>query len=110
MAAMWVFENQGLSDIDSPILPGELASAFQHDASLVDPSAVAVADSSDTSDMMDDNQYKMVFVVNLGLNMTPGKVAAQVAHAALGLYRTVAESDARHLRWLRTWESQGYVF
>ena len=49
---------------------------------------------------------KMIFVMNNSLNMTPGKIAAQVAHAALGLYRLLRKYESRrHL--LQMWESEG---
>ncbi|XP_074862199.1 putative peptidyl-tRNA hydrolase 2 [Carettochelys insculpta] len=38
--------------------------------------------------------YKMVFVVNTQLAMGTGKVAAQVGHAALGLYQLILEKPA----------------
>ncbi|KAI8478708.1 PREDICTED: probable peptidyl-tRNA hydrolase 2 [Branchiostoma belcheri] len=44
------------------------------------------------------NHYKMVFVVNTDLQMGVGKIAAQVAHACLELYRTVQRS--RHTAML----------
>ena len=37
----------------------------------------------------------MVFVVNSELKMGVGKVAAQVAHAALGLHRTLLDDPKR---------------
>uniref|UniRef100_A0A915EQZ4 peptidyl-tRNA hydrolase n=1 Tax=Ditylenchus dipsaci TaxID=166011 RepID=A0A915EQZ4_9BILA len=36
---------------------------------------------------------KMIFVVNTSLKMQGGKMAAQVAHAALGVYRVAKKSD-----------------
>lgn len=34
-----------------------------------------------------NGECKVVLVIPLGLNMSPGKVGAQCAHAAVGMYR-----------------------
>eukprot|EP00898_Chlorokybus_atmophyticus_P001933 jgi/Chlat1/2740/Chrsp187S02927 len=47
---------------------------------------------------------KMVFVVRKDLEMGTGKIAAQVAHAVLGLY---AKLQSRHQVLLRRWEDGG---
>ena len=44
---------------------------------------------SDDFDEEDIPEFKMVFVVNTSLEMSAGKVAAQVGHAALGVNRTL---------------------
>ena len=70
-------------------------------------------DESDDSD--DDffpegvDFYKMVFVVNNELQMGVGKIAAQVAHAALGLHRTMMESPQQFGQMLMSWEQFGWV-
>ncbi|XP_067854626.1 UBA_like_SF and PTH2 domain-containing protein isoform X2 [Heptranchias perlo] len=51
--------------------------------------------------------YKMVFVVNMELNMGIGKVGAQVAHAAVGLYRMMMEESDNWQQMLRTWDNDG---
>uniref|UniRef100_A0A8D0L729 peptidyl-tRNA hydrolase n=1 Tax=Sphenodon punctatus TaxID=8508 RepID=A0A8D0L729_SPHPU len=40
------------------------------------------------------HSYKMVFVVNMELAMGTGKIAAQVGHAAVGLYQQMQEIAA----------------
>ncbi|XP_018332055.1 probable peptidyl-tRNA hydrolase 2 isoform X2 [Agrilus planipennis] len=40
-----------------------------------------------------DEQFKMVFAVNISLNMGTGKIAAQVAHACLGLYNKLLQKN-----------------
>ena len=45
---------------------------------------------SDDFDEEDIPEFKMVFVVNMSLEMGPGKVAAQVGHAALGVQRVLS--------------------
>ena len=52
--------------------------------------------------------YKMVFVVNTELGMGVGKTAAQVAHAALGIYRLL-QQDTDHAAMLSHWEDYGCV-
>ena len=49
----------------------------------------------------------MVFVVNSELQMGVGKVAAQVAHAALGLHRTLLDDPQRFGQMLMSWEQFG---
>ncbi|XP_014676886.1 PREDICTED: probable peptidyl-tRNA hydrolase 2 [Priapulus caudatus] len=51
--------------------------------------------------------YKMVFVVNTALNMGVGKIAAQVAHGALGLYRELLEQQDQFGEMLLMWEETG---
>ncbi|XP_038668378.1 UBA_like_SF and PTH2 domain-containing protein isoform X3 [Scyliorhinus canicula] len=61
--------------------------------------------------------YKMVFVVNMELTMGIGKVqnswpshpkvAAQVAHAAVGLYQMMLEESDSWQQMLTTWDNDG---
>lgn len=51
--------------------------------------------------------YKMVFVVNCELDMGVGKIAAQVAHAALGLHRILLENPQKYGQMLMNWEQFG---
>ena len=53
------------------------------------------SDSSEDEDFLTTDTFKMVFVVNMELQMGQGKVAAQVAHAALALFRQMMEDEAR---------------
>uniref|UniRef100_A0A3Q2UXQ5 peptidyl-tRNA hydrolase n=1 Tax=Haplochromis burtoni TaxID=8153 RepID=A0A3Q2UXQ5_HAPBU len=56
----------------------------------------------------DDLIYKMVFVVNMDLAMGIGKVAAQVGHAAVGLYQALQEKNSwREMAW--RWDHSGIV-
>ncbi|MCP9264738.1 hypothetical protein DINM_022884 [Dirofilaria immitis] len=53
-----------------------------------------------------NRQYKMVFVVNMSLKMGAGKLAAQVGHATLNVYRLVQRSeDGQHA--LDAWRMSG---
>lgn len=52
--------------------------------------------------------YKMIFVVNMELNMGRGKQCAQVAHASLGLYLKIQESGSQEERTkVLSWISAG---
>ncbi|KAM4643739.1 putative peptidyl-tRNA hydrolase 2 [Discoglossus pictus] len=54
----------------------------------------------------EQNYYKMVFVVNMELPMGVGKVAAQVGHAAVGLYQLLLkESKTREMAY--RWDENG---
>lgn len=55
----------------------------------------------------EDTYYKMVFVVNTELGMGFGKVAAQVGHAALGLYRLLKEDGEKYDASVEEWEEFG---
>ncbi|XP_042195654.1 UBA_like_SF and PTH2 domain-containing protein isoform X2 [Callorhinchus milii] len=50
---------------------------------------------------------KMVFVVNTELCMGAGKMAAQVAHAAVGLYQTMTDEAAFWRLMLNKWDEEG---
>ncbi|XP_006631065.1 probable peptidyl-tRNA hydrolase 2 [Lepisosteus oculatus] len=54
----------------------------------------------------EDLSFKMVFVVNMELSMGVGKVAAQVGHAAVGLYQALQEKNSwREMAW--KWDQAG---
>jgi len=51
-----------------------------------------------------DFEYKMVIVTRKDLNLSPGKLAAQVAHAAVDC----ALSTKKHKpRWFSSWKNEG---
>ncbi|KAJ8977171.1 hypothetical protein NQ317_003111 [Molorchus minor] len=53
-----------------------------------------IGNSEDESAEEEDIKcYKMIFVVNTALKMGVGKIAAQVGHACLGLYREILEQN-----------------
>lgn len=56
----------------------------------IDDSDEDTETESDDFDEEDIPEFKMVFVVNMSLEMGPGKVAAQVGHAALGVQRVLS--------------------
>lgn len=75
-------------------------SFFQHEL-------IGTSDSSDDELLEAGDFFKMVFVVNGELGMGLGKVAAQVAHAALALYRIVQENEQVYREMLLSWEQFG---
>ncbi|KAG7157565.1 probable peptidyl-tRNA hydrolase 2 [Homarus americanus] len=64
-------------------------------------------DCEEDDDDDEDTYYKMVFVVNTDLSMGAGKVAAQVGHAALGLYRLLREDEEKYEASVEEWEEFG---
>lgn len=60
---------------------------------------------------MDESEmYKMVLIVNKELNMGVGKIGAQCAHAALGLYKVLLEDQSKYGEMLLSWEQFGWEF
>ncbi|UYV61682.1 hypothetical protein LAZ67_1005908 [Cordylochernes scorpioides] len=57
----------------------------------------------------DEVRHKMVFVANCSLAMGVGKLAAQVAHAALGLSRLLAQDEDKYGTMVLHWIEYGYV-
>ena len=51
-----------------------------------------------------DFEYKMVIVTRKDLKLSPGKLAAQVAHAAVAC---ALETKKRNSRWFKKWMSEG---
>ena len=49
----------------------------------------------------------MVFVVNDSLKMGVGKIAAQVGHAAVGLYRELVETKGQSTHLVEQWQENG---
>ncbi|CAL1533235.1 unnamed protein product [Lymnaea stagnalis] len=77
-AADWLLENNDKS-LDTPL----------------EVDLQGTSDSSDEDDFLTTNSFKMVFVVNGELNMGVGKIAAQVAHASLSLFRNLMEDEVK---------------
>jgi len=52
--------------------------------------------------------YKQVIIVRSDLNMSCGKLAAQVAHGSVGaVLRVLSEGKKDWIDWFRAWESSG---
>lgn len=94
-AASWVFENLENPDLHRPFSPPAAS------ADKTKPGASVLQAILDES-----RAYKMVFVVNSSLKMGVGKIAAQVGHATLALYKTLlVELSDQH--GVRNWEESG---
>ena len=51
-----------------------------------------------------DFEYKMVIVTRKDLNLTPGKLAAQVAHAAVACVLSTKKNNSK---WFNKWQTEG---
>ena len=51
-----------------------------------------------------DFEYKMVIVTREDLDLSPGKLAAQVAHAAVNC---ALETKKQNSKWFSKWQSEG---
>ncbi|XP_067665640.1 probable peptidyl-tRNA hydrolase 2 isoform X2 [Haliotis asinina] len=89
LAAAWLFENSD-KNLDGPL-----------------EDDVESGSDSDVEFMSGGTLYKMVFVVNGELQMGVGKVAAQVAHACLGLFRKLIDEQIKYAEMLISWEQFG---
>uniref|UniRef100_A0A8D0KD45 peptidyl-tRNA hydrolase n=1 Tax=Salvator merianae TaxID=96440 RepID=A0A8D0KD45_SALMN len=63
-------------------------------------------DSQEEDDAEGSGYYKMVFVVNMELSMGVGKIAAQVGHAAVGLFQQMQEKPT-YRDIINQWDEQG---
>jgi PTH2 family peptidyl-tRNA hydrolase len=65
------------------------------------------SDAEDEEEIDPDKCLKMVFVVNCSLNMNSGKIAAQVAHAAIDLYQSASDQDSFfNVLWQQTGQTK----
>ncbi|XP_057367622.1 probable peptidyl-tRNA hydrolase 2 [Daphnia carinata] len=94
MAAAWVFDHPDRTLPELPLTADEIANLSDL------PPQENMSDENCGEDEEDDvlpeaydGPYKMVFVVNTELGMGVGKIAAQVAHAALGLHRALIDKE-----------------
>ncbi|XP_074656239.1 putative peptidyl-tRNA hydrolase 2 [Tubulanus polymorphus] len=95
LAAAWALDNQD-QDIDAP---------FQVP---LESSAVSEDSEDDGAEFLEAGDFhKMVFIVNGELNMSSGKMAAQVGHATLGLYRKLLDDQQKYGEMVLQWEQFG---
>ena len=97
----WIVEHAEDADIDQPFfisepspLPAVAAAAAASSGSAA-PSAAASSDALLFSSFPSSTPFKLVLLVRADLKMRTGKIAAQVAHAAVG---TVMELQAESAR------------
>lgn len=102
LAAGWVFDNLHLVNLNDPFIPYAHPPSPGSSTELL-PGATGVDQQLYSSQAA--SSWKMVFVVNTELHMGVGKVAAQVGHATLGLYK---QARSEHLtNDLTQWETNG---
>lgn len=93
----WIFENQQ-ADLETPL---------EIELQRNNPTSTNTQFSSVISSDESDDLFKMVFVVNAELSMGVGKIAAQVAHAALGLHRLLLQHQSKYGETLLNWTEYG---
>jgi len=103
LAVGWVFEN-----INRP----DLHERFEHPLVSQNNKAGALSSNElylcfDEFTQSGKESFKMVLVVNSDLKMGMGKVAAQVGHAVLGLYRLLDSGSGKGRTGLEEWERNG---
>lgn len=111
VAIEWIFNRSNPEDLESPFDLNALAINPSNASQLNTPAASSgvrsIQPTANSSDDEDDSLYKMVFVVNSELSMGVGKIAAQVAHAALGLHRILLQFQSKYGESLLNWNEYG---
>lgn len=97
VAAAWIFENPD-ADIETPL---ELEPSLEEMSAAIGRTGSSVAAERDFRATR--QIFKMVFVVNSELEMGVGKIAAQVAHAALGMHQILLQNEAKFADSLIKW-------
>nr|XP_033782441.1 probable peptidyl-tRNA hydrolase 2 [Geotrypetes seraphini] len=97
---------QQLKDLDIPEEEAKKALILTGNVSA-EEAAIFYFDSLENQNQEEEEQsYKMVFVVNMDLSMGVGKIAAQVGHAAVGLYQRM-HVEPKHREMVCRWDEQG---
>ena len=105
LAVAWVFENIENPELHTHFEP-PLMMTIHSPGAPMGPGPVFHSIDELIGQLVDEVSYKMVFVVNLELKMSPGKTAAQVGHATLGLYKYL-QSQQDQKAGLELWEERG---
>lgn len=84
LAAAWIFENS----------EGDLETSLE-------------AEATERPDIAYGDAYKMAFVVNMSLDMGTGKLASQVAHAAIGMHRLLLQNENKYGEMVLQWSEDG---
>ncbi|XP_060527413.1 probable peptidyl-tRNA hydrolase 2 [Cylas formicarius] len=100
--ALFCTQNQSVDDAINFIFNTTPENGVLKQKSLEQAGDTEVGESCDEGNI---NYSKMVFVVNMSLKMGVGKIAAQVGHACLGLYRQLLEQGLEDN--LNCWEEVG---
>lgn len=105
LAVAWVFENIANPQLHDPFEPPSMISLAAQGAQI-SPGPVYHSFDELLQEAVAAESYKMVFVVNSELKMSTGKIAAQVGHATLGLYRFIQDNQ-EYKTGLDQWEKSG---
>ena len=105
LAVAWVFENIENPELHTHFEPPSMITLHNQTAPM-GPGPVFHSIDELLGQLVDEVSYKMVFVVNLELKMSTGKIAAQVGHATLGLYKYL-QSQQDQRAGLEIWEEHG---
>ena len=100
LAVAWVFENIENPELHQPFDPLPVTAPQRSDTGPVYHSYDELVSEEELA------ASKMVFVVNMELEMGVGKIAAQVGHATLGLYRLLQRQTELHAD-VKQWEEAG---
>ncbi|XP_066141779.1 probable peptidyl-tRNA hydrolase 2 [Euwallacea fornicatus] len=101
----YIFSSSSSSSLDTSKESNSLLKKDQTESQTKSPEKVVSQDDEDEWEDEDVAYYKMTFVVNHSLKMGVGKIAAQVGHACLGLYRESLENGLA--ADLCQWEEEG---
>lgn len=97
---------QQLRELDIPEEAAKQALLYTRNVSAEEAAMYYFNKLENEEEGNEDLTFKMVFVVNMDLAMGVGKVAAQVGHAAVGLYQTLQEKNSwREMAW--KWDRSG---
>ena len=105
LAVDWVFENIENPELHTHFEPPSMISLHSKGAPM-GPGPVFHSVDELIGQLVDEVSYKMVFVLNMELKMSPGKIAAQVGHATLGLYKFLQSQQEQRVG-LEQWEGRG---
>lgn len=112
LAIKWVFENIANVELHEPFTPSIVVPSQGADPGFgtvcysYDDNIDLIEGMLEANQMLAGGGLKMVCVVNSSLRMGVGKVAAQVGHAVLGLYRFV-EAQQDRKQELEKWDNIG---
>ncbi|KAE9552987.1 hypothetical protein FO519_003791 [Halicephalobus sp. NKZ332] len=97
-AVNWILDHSNQSDYEASI----------DESSEDEDVEMGVSGSALAAPFRPGRTHKMVFVANMSLKMGAGKMAAQVGHACLGVYRTAVKSEEGQ-QALEAWRRHGEV-
>ncbi|KAI1716023.1 peptidyl-tRNA hydrolase PTH2 domain-containing protein [Ditylenchus destructor] len=107
-------EDEDITDLDVPEQMGASTSKAAAVSLKLITSDTSATNSAALADVIRSirppkkRSHKMIFVANMSLKMGVGKLAAQVGHATLGVYR-VAQKSSDGAEALTSWRNHGEV-